>query len=151
PGINCQNYGFTGPAPTLAFSPDGKSVATGHYDGSVLVWKVPQAAVARLTPAERDAAWDELAGETATARRAVARLVADPEAALALSKAKFQASAPPADVDVPPLIRALDSRAFAEREKATTRLREAGPKAERALREALPTATPEMKERIERV
>jgi RNA polymerase sigma factor (sigma-70 family) len=151
PGINCANYGFTGPAPMLAFSPDGRLVATGHYDGSVLVWKVPRPAATRLTPADRDAAWGELAGETATARRAVARLTGDPEAALILLKARFQAPAPPAAADVPALIRALDSRTFAEREKATARLREAGRKAERALRETLATATPEMKERINRV
>jgi hypothetical protein len=100
---------------------------------------------------ERDATWDDLAGEAGTARRAVARLAADPDAALALLKTKLRAPAPPADVDVPALLRALDSRAFAEREKATARLREAGLKEERALREALPTATPEVKERIDRL
>jgi WD40 repeat protein len=151
PGINCSNY-LSGEAPTLAFSPDGRAVATGHHDGSVLVWKVPQPATAKLTEAERALAWNDLAGDdVAKARRAVDRLGRDPEAGTTLLGEKFKAPAAPADVDIPALIRDLDNPAFAVRERATRRLREVGPAAEPALKEALKAAPPEMKGRIEQV
>jgi WD domain, G-beta repeat len=152
PGINCSNY-LSGEAPTIAFSPDGRTVATGHHDGSVMVWKVPAPAVAKLSPADRDAAWGDLAADAdpAKVRLTIGRLVQDPEAALALLAKKFKAPAAPADVDVPATIRALDSPVFADREKAARRLRDAGPKIEPALREALKAADAETKQRIEKV
>ncbi|MBO0699312.1 MAG: PQQ-binding-like beta-propeller repeat protein, partial [Zavarzinella sp.] len=151
PGINCANY-LSGEAPTLAFSADGRSVATGHHDGSVLVWKVPAPAAEKLTPADRHAAWDDLAAgiDPAKARRAVDRLARDPDGALALLTDRFKASAPP-EADVPALVRTLDSPAFADREKAMRRLREAGPKVEPVLRDALRTASAEAKQRIEKL
>jgi RNA polymerase sigma factor (sigma-70 family) len=151
PGINCSNY-LSGEAPTLAFSPDGRAVATGHHDGSILVWKVPQPATAKLTEAERAPAWNDLAGDDVTkARRALDRLARDPAAAAAVLGEKFKATGPPADVDIPALIRDLDNPAFAVRERATRRLREVGPTAEPSLKEALKAAPPEMKGRIEQV
>jgi WD40 repeat protein len=151
PGINCSNY-LSGEAGTLVFSPDGRSVATGHHDGSILVWKVPPPATEKLTPANRDICWTDLAAtDAAKARIAIDRLARDPDAAFALLAERFKAPPPPAESDVPALIRALDEPAFAAREKAAKQLREAGPKAQPALREALKTATPEAKQRIEQV
>jgi WD40 repeat protein len=151
PGINCANY-MTGEAQTLAFSPDGRSIATGHLDGSILVWQVPRPAATALSPAERIAAWADLASSDAMkARSAIDRLARDPDATVALLAERFKAPAPPADADVPALIKALDNPAFAAREKAARQLREVGPKARPALQEALKTATPEAKERIERL
>src|SRR5262249_49331628 len=45
-GVNCANF-MTGEAATLAFSPDSRLVATAHYDGSIMVWKVPQSDAAK--------------------------------------------------------------------------------------------------------
>jgi RNA polymerase sigma factor (sigma-70 family) len=150
PGINCARY-LSGEAPTLVFSLDGRSVATGHNDGGILVWKVPPPGAEKLTAADRDAAWADLAGtDAAKVRRAVDRLARDPEV-IALLSGQFKAPAPPAEADVPALIRALDSPTFATREKAVRQLREVGTKIQPALREALKTATPEVKERIERL
>src|SRR5262249_13155040 len=130
PGINCANY-MTGEAATLAFAPDGRSVATGHHDGSILVWPVPPPTAAKVTPADRDAAWVELAAADASAaRRALHRLARDPDAAMALLGERFRAPAPPAEADVPALIRELDSPTFGDRERASRRLREVGPRAE---------------------
>jgi RNA polymerase sigma factor (sigma-70 family) len=152
PGVNCANF-MSGEAATLVFSPDGRFVATAHHDGSILVWKVPQSPAPKLTVEERDAAWDDLASaaDPVKSRQAVDRLARDPEGAMAILESKFKAPAAPAAADVPLLIRGLDSAAFAEREKAMRRLREAGPKIQPALREALKTATAESKERIERL
>jgi RNA polymerase sigma factor (sigma-70 family) len=149
-GINCD-IGLQKERATLVFSPNGRAVATGHYNGSILVWKVPPSPAAKVTQPGREAAWDDLAGADVTkARQAVDRLARDPEAAALLGE-KFKAPAAPADADVPALIRALDGPAFAARERAAHRLRESGLKAEPALREALQTANPETKQRIERL
>jgi hypothetical protein len=128
-------------------------VATGHHDGSILVWNVPQPAAAKLTEAERTAAWDHLASDdVAKARRSVDRLARDPNTATTLLGEKFKAPAAPADADIPALIRDLDNTAFVARERAARRLREVGlAKAEPALQEALKTATPEVKQRIEQL
>jgi len=151
PGINCSNY-LSGEAPTLVFSPDGRAVATGHHDGSILVWKVPQPAAAKLNEAERAAAWDDVASDdVAKARRAVDHLARDPDTATTLLGEKFQAPPAPEDVDIPALIRDLDNPAFAMRERATRRLREVGRRAEPKLKEALKAAPPEMKRRIEQL
>jgi WD40 repeat protein len=151
PGITCANF-LTGVSETLVFSADGRSVATGHWDGSILVWPVPRPAAAPLRPADRDAAWADLAAaDGRTARAAIDRLARDPAAAVDLLAERFKAPAPPASADVPALIKTLDSPAFAAREKAARSLREVGPKAGPALREALPKATAEAKERIERL
>jgi RNA polymerase sigma factor (sigma-70 family) len=152
PGINCSNF-MSGEAATLMFSPDSRCVATAHHDGSILVWKVPQPDAVKLTKAERDAAWDDLSGaaEPAKARLAIDRLARDPDAAVTMLAERFKAPAAPAEADIPALIRALDSPAFADREKATRRLRDAGPKTEPALREALKTATLEAKQRIDQL
>jgi RNA polymerase sigma factor (sigma-70 family) len=151
PGINNSRY-FSGPAATLAFSPDGRSVATGHVDGSIMIWKVPVPTSATLTKADATAAWADLASTDAMkARTAIDRLAREPDVAVALLSERFKAPQPPAEADVPALIKALDSSTFAAREKAARQLREVGPKARPALQEALKTATPEAKERIERL
>lgn len=149
-GVNCSNF-MTGEAETLVFSPDGRTVATAHHDGSIMVWKVPQPDAVKLTKAERDAAWDDLAGgaDLTKARLAIDRLARDPDAAVTVLTERFKPPAAPAEADIPLLIRALDSPAFADREKATRRLRDAGPKIESALREALKSATSEAKQRID--
>jgi RNA polymerase sigma factor (sigma-70 family) len=151
PGINCANY-MTGPAVTLLFAPDGRTVATGHDDGSILVWKVPRPAAAKLTKADREAVWDDLAStDVARARRAVDLLARNLAAAVALLGERFKAPVAPADVDVAALIRALDSEVFAERERASRQLRQVGLKAEAALREAHKTATLEGQRRIDKL
>jgi RNA polymerase sigma factor (sigma-70 family) len=150
-GVNCDR-GLQTDSATLVFSPDGRAMATGHHDGSIVVWKVPPIPAASLTPAERNAAWDHLAGaDAAMARQAVDRLAREPKAATILLEKEFKAPTAPVDANILELIRALDSPAFAARERAARRLREIGLKAEPALREALQSATPETKHRIERL
>jgi hypothetical protein len=127
-------------------------VATGHNDGSVLVWKVPMPATEKVTAADRDDSWADLAAtDPAKARIAIDRLAHNPDVAIALLAERFKAPPPPAEADVPSLVRALDDPAFAAREKAAKRLREVGPKVEPALRDALKTATAEAKQRIDQV
>jgi WD40 repeat protein len=134
---------------TVVFSPDGKTVATGHYDGTILLWRTPALPAEKSTDADLPSAWNDLTGaDAAKAIRTADRLAREPAGAVALLSAKYDA---PPGVDVPALIRDLDSPEFAKRERATEKLRNSGLPAEPALRDALKTAAPEAKRRIERV
>jgi WD40 repeat protein len=151
PGVNCNSV-WMSEAHTLVFAPDGRTVATGYHDGSIQIWKVPPPAAAKLTEADLATAWGDLGnGDGKTARAAVDRLARDPEAATTFLAAKFRVPVAPAKTDLPQLIRDLDDADFATRERATQTLRAAGVQAEPALREALKTAPPEMKRRIEQL
>src|SRR5262249_40360356 len=120
---------------TVVFSPDGRSLATGHRDGSVTLWAVPRPEP--VQPANVDA-WNDLAAESpAAARAAVDSAARDPAAAGKLRTTEFPAVAEAADPEVAALIKKLDDDEFAVREEATKKLRELGAKAERPLRLAL--------------
>jgi DNA-binding beta-propeller fold protein YncE len=138
PDVSCEAGGGR-VVPTgqpLAFAPDGKTLATGHRDGSVTLWRIPPPpATARIAAEEREKLWTDLASPKAvTGRAAVERLVADPAGALALLKARF---APPAvKPGIAALIGQLDAEAFADRQAASRKLAELGWRAEPALRKA---------------
>jgi hypothetical protein len=134
-------------AQTLAFAPDGRTLATGHLDGTVLLWKVPPVAEGgpkEISESDRERLWADLGSEApAKARAAVERF---------LLTSRFRPAPTPADPALAALVRELDSNAFAIREEATRKLREHGAKAESALRRELAvTASPEVKRRIETV
>ncbi len=139
---------------TLAFSPDGRTLASGHRDGSVLLWKVPRLAEdgsPAVSEAERERLWADLASDSpVTARSAVERLARHPAAAVALLQTRFRPTPLPPDPAVDALVRDLDSDTFAAREEATRKLREKGAKAETALRRHLAgSASAEARRRVE--
>jgi WD40 repeat protein len=135
----------------VAFAPDGRTVATGHRDGTILIWEVPPVEEVRLSERELAALWNDLADDSpAQAYAAVWRLGQDPDAA-----ARFLGQMPrpvvlPTDAEWRALIRNLNSDRFAEREAASRRLRELGRAAEDVLRQSLKDKpTPEQQRRIE--
>jgi hypothetical protein len=137
----------------FAFTPDGRRLATGLPDGTILVWEVnlPVAKPEPLAAGEADRLWGELkADDAAQAWRAVWRLADDPDAALALLSRHLK---PLKTVDVAltdSLLKDLDSDDFAKRRVALRRLEELGPQAQPALARALeanPSA--EQRKRIE--
>jgi WD40 repeat protein len=133
---------------TVAFNPDGRSFATGHDDGTIVLWRVP--GVDRPTPAiSVNATWAALAdADPMVARPIVEHLVRDPTAALALLKTRFAAPPSPEKVDIPALIRDLGSETFAVREAASKKLEELHGSAEEALLEASRTSeSPEVRQR----
>lgn len=140
-------------AACLAFTADGRRLATGHPDSTVLVWDVPlpPRAPAPPGPEELGRLWEDLSGaETARAWRAVWRSAGAPEQAVAELRGRLRAVASaPADV-TGPLVADLSSASFPRREAAARRLRELGDRAEAALRAALPGgAGEEMRRRVE--
>jgi RNA polymerase sigma factor (sigma-70 family) len=125
-------------ASCLAFSPDCTRLATGHPDGSILLWPVTLAK-ANAEPhaaADANALWADLANaDAAIAWKAVWRLAESPEAAMAIIRARVKpvSAAPAATTD--PLLADLSSESFERREAATNALRKIGMLAEPALRQ----------------
>jgi WD40 repeat protein len=148
--------GHKGPVRTLGYSADGLLLASGGDDGSALLWAgaaflPPRRPVEKLSKEEVLRRWDELAGDDGgKAFRALRELGDAPDEAVPLIREKVK----PVEVNVAAridkLIAALDSRRFAEREKAMKELGELGAEAEFAMQRELDRKpTLETKRRIE--
>jgi hypothetical protein len=136
-------------ADVLAVGTGGRTVATGHADGTILVWD----ATPRRTPlaaADGEAAWAALADPDRAGWAAVWRLADAPDLAARLIGERLKpVVADPATADI---VRRLDAGDFRAREEADRRLRALGSRAEPTLRAALagkPSA--ELKERAEKL
>jgi hypothetical protein len=133
------------------FSPDGRTVATGQRDGTILLWQAPVPDRGKSW-SDADAAklWDDLRdGEPAKAYAAIRQLADYPDAAIRFLKQKYPLIPAAKPEEWKTLIAALDSPKFAEREAASKRLHELGRKAEQPLRDALKAdPTPEQAPRI---
>jgi hypothetical protein len=120
----------------MAFAPDGRRLATGHPDGSILLWevKLPRRPPAALGAGEAEALWADLAhADAARAWRAVWRLSDSPDAALPLARKHLQPVLPAPAAVTRPLVADLDSDDFTKRAAATTGLRKLGFRAVPAL------------------
>ena len=123
PDVTCDQVDGGCLSQSLVFSPDGRTLATGHQDGTVMLWKVPQpteADVPEIAPAEHDTVWADLGSESPIkARTAVERLGRFPDTALALLRARFSPTPTLPAPALAALIKNLDSDEFATREEAT--------------------------------
>lgn len=129
----------------LGWSPDGRLLASGSRDTTVLVWDVTGKLLAvkskevRLTPAQLDRAWADLNADTRTAWDAMRRLETVPAQAIPFLRRCLR-PAPRLSTDpatLARLIAELDSEEFPTRERAMKDLRAVGPLAEAVLRRAL--------------
>ncbi|HTU88558.1 MAG TPA: hypothetical protein VMF69_00535, partial [Gemmataceae bacterium] len=134
-------------ATCLAIAPDGRSAATGHDDGTVLLWDLAPAwrrlaaSGEKLTPARRLACWnDMLADDPKIAYAAMARLTAD--AASTVSFLGERLRPPPIDSQaVDRWLRDLDADDFAKRERASRELTALADRIEPRLQQALKERT----------
>jgi RNA polymerase sigma factor (sigma-70 family) len=148
--------GFGSAVSALAFAPDGRRLASGLGNGTVLVWDVSAAArlvrqTHALDPAERERLWAALADEDAgRARAAGAALAADPGQALALLRDRLKLAAAREPGHIRRLIADLDSEQFEVRQAAARGLERLGAEAEAELRQAQAAKpSPEVARRLE--
>jgi WD40 repeat protein len=145
----------------LAFSGDGKRLATGLPNGTVVIWDVTGRLPSRddpkrrPSPQELQALWSDLAVEDADiGYRAILRLTAAPGEAVALLRQQLR-PVEAKDVDesgIARLIALLDDDDFAVREEASRELRRLGAKCRPALVRALAKEpVPEVRRRAEQL
>ena len=138
---------------SMAFTPDGRHLATGHPDGTILLWPVnlPSPKPVRLAPNEIDALWSTLKdADAAKAWQAVWRLADAPEDAVPLLRKMLKpVHGAPKNI-TNPLLADLGGDNFAKHETATKRLKDLGLLAESALRQNLAANPPlELRQRVE--
>src|SRR5262245_41175914 len=130
--------GFEGTSYKLAFRADGRRLASGHTDGTILLWDIPAPPTQAATPEALEAAWKDLASEDAgRAYAATWTLASSPTAAVTLLAGRLK----PADAGVIDRVRAkitdLDSKSFQAREAAAAELARLAGTADAVLRDAL--------------
>jgi len=124
--------GHTEGTSVLAFSPDGKTLASGGYDTTVLIWDIAQIRLSAL--------WTELGEPDRPADRAVGFLK------------EWLVRVADAEKKVRPLLPKLDDDNFDVRERATADLEKLALPAEPVLREIMKgSGSAETRNRIERV
>jgi WD40 repeat protein len=143
----------------LAFSPDGKWLASGSSDSTILLWDLagpPKENGARPAIPGRfdaDSLWSQLAStDLESAQQAMRTLVGTPQEAVSLIGKRLRpmpARTTPSK-EISQLLRDLDDDDLKVREQATRRLEELGPAARSALEETLEdNPSPEVRRRIE--
>jgi RNA polymerase sigma factor (sigma-70 family) len=138
--------GHVGEVWSLAFSADGRRVASGSLDTTILVWDATgRLSGGRLSAAsakDREDRWAELVGDDAVrAWHAVRALADEPEQTVTFLSDRLRPVARLAPDAATKLIRELDDDAFDVRSKARKELERLGPVAETALRQARQKAT----------
>ncbi|HKB04090.1 MAG TPA: WD40 repeat domain-containing protein [Gemmataceae bacterium] len=136
----------------VSFSPDSRTIATGHPDGTIHLWPVPaRSAAGRWAAGDGSSLWQDLGDEIpVNAWSAVWQLADHPADAVRMLRGKYTLAPVAAADEFARLISGLDSPKFAEREAASKRLGELGRAAERSLRQALKAGpSPEQSKRIE--
>jgi hypothetical protein len=150
--------GHDGRVETVSFSANGKCVATGSADTTVLLWDaaalrkdMPERAAAELPDGMTDTLWADLAGEDASkALKAVLGLAGDPKRAVPVLAERLKPAAPIDPQKLGQWVADLESDRFAVRQEASANLVKAGEQAVPALQKVLASQpTIETRKRVE--
>jgi WD40 repeat protein len=132
--------GHTSWVTSLAFAPDGKTLASGSYDTTVLLWDISKA--------RRYGLWHLLAGTAEDAKLATSVLAGNPAGTIPFLKERLLL-ATAREAPYASLIADLDNDQFEVREKAERRLEQVAVKAEFALQlAAVGGSSAEVKRRV---
>jgi WD40 repeat protein len=154
----CRFRGHQIVVTSLAWSPNGRLLASGSDDTTLLVWDVAGTALAPDRPAEQTreqlaSLWDDLASpDAALAYRSMKKLAASPRQATAFLAECLRPVRPATRERMTELLTRLESRQFAERERAVRELERLGDSAKGALlraRGARPSL--ELRQRLDRL
>jgi hypothetical protein len=143
----CRFDGHEGAVTALAFSSDGKTLATASTDTTALLWDVTrptkEAPRATLTAAEVEGLWADLGSEDGgKAYRALLALAAAPKQAVPFLNKQLKPAEAPDTKTIPGLIADLDSDEYAVRKKAEEELQKLGEIALPALKKLLEEKPP---------
>jgi WD40 repeat protein len=142
----------------LAFSGDGRVLAAGDGDSSILLWDVTYGLQegnlkpVSVTKTQLEALWSDLAGPADKSDKAIWRLVATAKQSLPVLAERLKpVSAIPSE-QAAKLVAGLDAKDFAIRQQAARELDDMGEAAEPALRKSLEANLPlEVRHRIEQI
>jgi hypothetical protein len=145
--------GHAGQVSALAFSPDGKRLASSSHDGTALVWDAAPLAkkAAPARPADVAALWEGLADtDGGRAHRAVWGLAGSPGGAEKLLAERLKPAVPVDPKRIARLIADLDADEFVVRNRASRDLAVLGDVAVPALKKALEgSPSTEMRRRVQ--
>jgi RNA polymerase sigma factor (sigma-70 family) len=139
----CRFVGHLGEVLGVAFSADGRTLATCSFDTTAVLWDLTGQRLAgkgarMLTEAQVDSAWKDIAGDDAgKAYSAMWLLASAPEQVLPGLQKRLTISSDLNTANPKQLVANLDNEQFAVRQKATEELGKLGFVAEGALRDAL--------------
>jgi RNA polymerase sigma factor (sigma-70 family) len=142
----------------LAFAPNGRTLASGGSDSTILLWDLTggvthaKAKTAALTAGELAGLWADLAGDAAPADRALWKLALVPQQSVPFLREQLRPPAPADAKLVAGLLADLESKDFAVRQKAAGNLEVLGDAAIPALRQALESSpTLEVRQQVEKL